>query len=552
MLAYIRAMLGRDSSSGPADHFAGLARRLRRFASAFVAGSLGLTIGASSVQASAPVAEATRAAQAPASELEGSGRQDLGNGSVLRFFHQETGGVPVLGASSIVQVSADGDTALVADSTESRVTAPTKPSVDRRQAVSIARQSVGAQTLRGRPRASLLIDTAGGADSLIWDVKLAAADPVADYRVVIDASNGGVRSSENILRHATGTASIFTPNPVVDQGSWFGLKDRQDRNSATLTSLRGSVPLLRLDEGQSCLKGKWASATVGKEKVCEPGLDFTAVKRKADAFEALMAYHHIDRTQNYLATDLFGGLTFPNFEERGPGDYRQVVRANALAADNSFYSPSTFRIELGTGGVDDGEDADVITHEYGHALQDDAIYLASGGNSSYGEDNSNSAGAMGEGFGDYVAAMMQNEYGTSHASQDEWCIAEWDAVSYDPGPPHCLRQTNNPSTLQAQIQNCSGAGNIHCVGEVWSSALYDLKGQLGTDGGADVMDRVAMLYTYLLPDTDPSWAQAAQAVRVADCVFYPNEVVDANGICDPGESGLHDGAIVAEFNARGF
>ena len=518
-----------------------------------VSAGLSLVFGASSAHASAGIGEATKAAEAPASELEATGGQDLEDGSVLRFYRQEVGGIPVLGASSVVQVSSGGNAALVADSTESRVAAPTAPPIGEKQAVSIAREAVGAESLRGSPRTSLLIDTAKGADALVWDVKLAVADPVADYRVVIDALNGEVRSQEDILRRVSGTANLFTPNPVVGLGSWTGLKDRRDRNSAVLTSLRTSVPLPRLDNGQNCLRGEWVSATVGKEKVCEPGLDFSAVKRKADAFEALMAYHHIDRTQNYLFSELFGKFSFAeNNLERGPGDRRQVVRANAFAADNSFYSPVTFRIELGRGGVDDGEDADVINHEYGHALQDDAVYLRSGGDSSYGEGNSNAAGAMGEGFGDYVAAMMQHEYGTADGSPEEWCVAEWDAVSYDAEPPYCLRQTNNPSTLQAQILECGGRGNIHCVGEVWSSALYDLKGELGSDGNADVMDRIAMLYTYLLPDANPSWPEASRAVRRADCILYPNESVSLNGVCDKGEAGLHDAAIVAEFNARGF
>ncbi|MEZ4916786.1 MAG: hypothetical protein R2836_07345 [Chitinophagales bacterium] len=38
-------------------------------------------------------------------------------------------------------------------------------------------------------------------------------------------------------------------------------------------------------------------------------------------------------------------------------------------ADNSFFSPATpLRLIFGEGGVDDAEDADVIIHEYGHAI----------------------------------------------------------------------------------------------------------------------------------------------------------------------------------------
>ena len=41
--------------------------------------------------------------------------------------------------------------------------------------------------------------------------------------------------------------------------------------------------------------------------------------------------------------------------------------------DNSFYIPRQDTISLGSGGVDDAEDAEVTWHEYGHAIQDDQV-----------------------------------------------------------------------------------------------------------------------------------------------------------------------------------
>jgi Zn-dependent metalloprotease len=47
--------------------------------------------------------------------------------------------------------------------------------------------------------------------------------------------------------------------------------------------------------------------------------------------------------------------------------------------------------------VDDAEDADVIVHEYGHAIQADQVPgFGAGGD----------AGGMGEGFGDYLAGTI--------------------------------------------------------------------------------------------------------------------------------------------------
>ena len=46
------------------------------------------------------------------------------------------------------------------------------------------------------------------------------------------------------------------------------------------------------------------------------------------------------------------------------------MRINQWGADNSFSTDKQDGIRFGKGGVDDAEDAEVILHEYGHAIQD--------------------------------------------------------------------------------------------------------------------------------------------------------------------------------------
>src|SRR6185295_11756861 len=105
---------------------------------------------------------------------------------------------------------------------------------------------------------------------------------------------------------------------------------------------------------------------------------------------------------------------------------------NRLKADNSFYSPQSQDITYGLGGVDDAEDAEVILHEYGHSIQDDQVP---------GFGSSAEAGAMGEGFGDYLAGTMGAQQ--SGGFQDA-CVAEWDATSYSATSPPCLRRLDSP------------------------------------------------------------------------------------------------------------
>jgi hypothetical protein len=73
------------------------------------------------------------------------------------------------------------------------------------------------------------------------------------------------------------------------------------------------------------------------------------------------------------------------------------VRLNQLGADNSFATDHPKNeLRFGKGGVDDAEDAEVILHEYGHAIHFSQKFSST----------SEEAGAISEGFGDYWALAV--------------------------------------------------------------------------------------------------------------------------------------------------
>ncbi len=84
--------------------------------------------------------------------------------------------------------------------------------------------------------------------------------------------------------------------------------------------------------------------------------------RSEGGFEDMNVLYHLH--QQFLHLQALGFTNYPGY--RVPIDPH-----GASGADNSFFSfistPPT--IEFGEGGVDDAEDADVIVHEYNHALQ---------------------------------------------------------------------------------------------------------------------------------------------------------------------------------------
>ena len=292
---------------------------------------------------------------------------------------------------------------------------------------------------------------------------------------------------------STGTARVFAPNPVQDLGIQT-LTDQKDAASAVPAAAYHSVTLTDLD-GSGYLSGKWA---VVRSQTGAPAYSPTnafVYDRQQDQFEQVMAYYWITEAQRYIQSLGFGSSLRPvNMRP-------QAVRINQWGADNSFATDKQDEIRFGKGGVDDAEDAEVILHEYGHA-----IHFSQGFQFSTEE-----AGAISEGFGDYWAVTVTEVVGKRLGvpSPDPACVADWDSTSYTSSVPHCLRRLDEGKTYPADL-----VGEVHADGEIWSQALWtirnaigDLKadtailqGQFGFDGGtmpalaADIVAAAKSLY----------------------------------------------------------
>jgi hypothetical protein len=449
------------------------------------------------------VTNALRAADAPAAQLESEATPTLPGGTVVHRYEQEVGGIPVVGAGAVVVDPPDGPAELLFDQTDASVASPGEPRISQDAAEGAAADAIGLERPWGAASTRLVIFD----DKLAWEVSQTARRPLGDFVVTVDAATGDVLDQFNMIREATGSAQLFVPNAVVAQGSYAGLRDRNDQDSTLLTELRDPVTLENLDNAQTCLSGSYAVAKVGAsaDPVCDPSLDWSEVTRQGGEFEALMAYYHVDQVQQYIQS--FG---LPPINEEP-----QKLVANAFPDDNSFYLPGPDQIRFGRGGVDDGEDADVIIHEYGHSVQDAQ-------NPAAFRSGSLQTGAQGEGFGDYLAEAYSTE---AVGFDDEWshCVMEWDATSYDNLKRYprgiCLRRTDVEKTRPEQQRKCKKLGasrnEIHCMGQVWSSALFDLRTLLGDQGGESVMDNVVLASHFLLLP-GPTFKGASKALIEAD------------------------------------
>ena len=145
----------------------------------------------------------------------------------------------------------------------------------------------------------------------------------------------------------------------------------------------------------------------------------------------------------------------------------QRLRINQWGLDNSFATTHKDEIRLGKGGVDDAEDGQVITHEYGHAIHFSQNFSFA----------SLEAGAISEGFGDYwsvtTTEVVRQKLGLP-ALSDPACVADWDSTSYDPTSPHCLRRVDSDLHYPEDL-----VGEVHADGRIWSRALWDIRNAIG-------------------------------------------------------------------------
>jgi hypothetical protein len=306
---------------------------------------------------------------------------------------------------------------------------------------------------------------------------------------------------------STGTGQVFLPNPVADLQDQ-SLTDQKDANYPALQPAYHIVTLTNLD-GSGYLRGDWANI---RSETGDPAFSETNTflyTRDDDRFEQVMAYYWVTEAQKYIQSLGFGSTYRPiNMKS-------QDVRINQWGQDNSYSWDKHSILRFGKGGVDDAEDAEVILHEYGHAIQSSQV-------TNFG--SSAEAGAIGEGFGDYFAVTVSDVIAST---PDPACVADWDSVSYTSKMPHCLRRVDTDLHYPEDLN-----GRVHHDGQIWSRALWDIRQALG----ATMADTIILEAQFqFAPDT--SMPAAAKATVDAAQSLYGTAAANA---------------VLTAFQARGI
>jgi hypothetical protein len=259
---------------------------------------------------------------------------------------------------------------------------------------------------------------------------------------------------------ANGVGSVFVSNPVQSLGD-ESLSDQKDSDAAVPAAAYYDVTLRNLD-GSGYLRGDYADVYSSTGDLAFSPTNTFRYTRHADEFEQVMAYYWITEAQTYIHSLGFG-------ETRRAIDNRpQRVRINQYGVDNSFATDHPKNeLRFGKGGVDDAEDAEVILHEYGHAIHFSQNFSFA----------SEEAGAISEGFADYWAVTVSDVVAQSLGVPELEplpCVADWDSTSYTSDVPHCLRRVDEDLHYPGDLN-----GKVHHDGQIWSRALWDIRQALG-------------------------------------------------------------------------
>lgn len=369
------------------------------------------------------------------------------------LFQQQHDGLPISGAWVRVDVDPKGKVynvqndlvpePAVKKSAQSGAMAPPVISEEQAKTRALAATgstSAGPHTVYSSEEVAYPVD---GVPRRAWKVVVVGQAVPGEWKVYIDANDGSVLGIVKLLKDAHGR--VFDPNPCVV------LNDTTLHDTSVIVDAAYSVVELKGLDGSGHLDGPFVSTSITPSRVTRADGEFL-FDRSQQGFKEVMVYFHLDRVQRYIQD-----LGFTNV-------LNKPIKVNVVGRtdDNSDYSPVTKALEFGTGGVDDAEDAEVVLHEYGHAIQDNQVP---------GFGATSEGGAMGEGFGDYLAASF---FADRKPARLQDCIASWDATSYSGDNPPSLRRLDSNKKYPRDMVH-----EVHADGEIWSACLWQIRKALG-------------------------------------------------------------------------
>ncbi len=333
---------------------------------------------------------------------------------------------------------------------------------------------------------------------------------------------------------STVTVWVFNPDPLTSANQTYGApySDASDNDVLELNAERVPVQVVatfeddtfRLENQFVAIK-EFSLPDVPPVTSTTNEFNFT---RAESGFEDVNAFYHISNYQNYIQSLGFNDIV----------NYQIAVDVHALSgADNSNFNPgfNPPRLQFGEGGVDDAEDADVIIHEYGHAIMHSAAP---------GTNNGTERKALDEAVGDYFASSY-SRFLSSNRWED---VFTWDGHNEYWNGRSSVSSDHYPEDLN---------NNLYTDADIWSSTLMQIWEDIGREATDAIMIQAAFSFS-----SNMTMNQAAELFIQADTLLFNGvnfepiqEYMCNRGLvgCSVGlEERKTEGRTFQIFNSAGF
>ena len=413
----------------------------------------------------ADIAARFLAAHPVGAELDPGEVTPLGQGAVVRY-RQRYHGLPVLGGSYVVRVDERGRVRRVASSLFQLGGVDVQPAVSAGRAIAAARARGAIGNGDGQAVLAVVPAAVGGA-RLVYAVRLPPTPALLENAIYfVDAHDGRVLKRLDLLKYG-GLARVFQKNPVEANQATVTVPfpDPFTPTGTTLTStlLQGFDCVDQGEMKTVNMGGFMATVHICSvtQEATGAGQDFTAympasepwtapltgcagapymsggttMNQPLDAFSEQHMYWHVANSYAFFRS-LFSVLGNNDFQLRITAQMAKPlpVAVNLCTIDltsssldfsgplvpfdNAFFSPGAGNplselliggqdsIMFGQGSVADfAYDADVITHEFTHAVIDTLGKLATPGFED-AQGLTDDPGAMNEGLADYFSSAL--------------------------------------------------------------------------------------------------------------------------------------------------
>jgi len=282
---------------------------------------------------------------------------------------------------------------------------------------------------------------------------------------------------------------VFDPNPIATTGD-NNLRDRDNAREAVPVNAYFEESLnLSVEDGLSSSFARSTQLSAPDSPRINRNTASFMFYRDEPQFEELNILFHIQKARLFL-----DALGYSELQNRPvPFD------AHALnGADQSIFSifhDPLGSLEFGDGGVDDAEDADIIYHEYFHA-----IHFALAGEGMFLErinpdlppyQQTNEPAAIAEASADYFAYIMTSERNLE-SGFDPLLFGEWDSATDETvNTPLTVSRSAHANLVYPEDMN----GDYHHDSQALNQALMEIR----RDSTSAEVDKILMLTLALLP-----------------------------------------------------